>query len=145
LKVTVRSAQDLGGSSGGETIKPYVVLKVGDKEQKTKHAGKTHSPEWDETCRFSVNSDTRFLNCAVMDHKTLGKDKVLGEAEVELWNHLTPGGSSREIVVPLRSEGSLRLQLDFERGRQESLLSTTTSGGGSRFTSMRKSIAKERS
>lgn len=46
LKVTVCSGQDLPGASGGETIKPYVVLRIGDKEQKTKHAGKTTSPEW---------------------------------------------------------------------------------------------------
>lgn len=46
LKVTVISGRDLPGTSGGETIKPYVVLKAGDKEQKTKHAGKTTAPEW---------------------------------------------------------------------------------------------------
>jgi hypothetical protein len=26
--------------------KPYVILRVGDKEFKTKHVGKTASPEW---------------------------------------------------------------------------------------------------
>lgn len=122
----------------------------------------------DETCRFLINSDTKFLHCAVWDHKTLGKDKPLGEVDIDvcgflstsghymldhsnsiqIWNHLAPGGSSKEITAPLReSEGSVRLRLEFERGRQASLLSTATGGSpsASRFISMRKSITKERS
>lgn len=42
LRVTVLNAKDL---SGGET-KPYAVLRVGDKEVKTKYVAKTASPEW---------------------------------------------------------------------------------------------------
>ena len=44
LRVTVVDAKDL--SSGPDSIKPYVVVRVGEKESKTKHAGKTTSPEW---------------------------------------------------------------------------------------------------
>jgi C2 domain len=46
LKVTILGAKDLVGASVGDTVKPYVVVKVGDKEQKTKHTGKTVTPEW---------------------------------------------------------------------------------------------------
>lgn len=46
LKVTVLGAKDLVGASVGDSVKPYVVIKVGDKEQKTKHTGKTVTPEW---------------------------------------------------------------------------------------------------
>lgn len=42
----------------------------------------------DETCRFLVNSDTKHLTCAVWDHKTLGKDKMLGDALVDVCNFL---------------------------------------------------------
>lgn len=42
LRVTVLSAKDLAITDG----KPYCSLRVGDKEQKTKHEGKTGSPEW---------------------------------------------------------------------------------------------------
>lgn len=42
LRVIVKSAKDLSTSD----IKPYAVVRVGDKEQKTKHASKTAVPEW---------------------------------------------------------------------------------------------------
>jgi Ca2+-dependent lipid-binding protein len=42
LKVTVLDAKDF---NAGE-IKPYVVLRLGDKEFKTKHTSKTATPEW---------------------------------------------------------------------------------------------------
>lgn len=43
LKVAVLDAKDL---MGGLDVKPYAVLRIGEKEQKTKHAGKTVAPEW---------------------------------------------------------------------------------------------------
>jgi Ca2+-dependent lipid-binding protein len=42
LKVTVMNAKGLSAND----YKPYVILRVGDKEFKTKHVGKTASPEW---------------------------------------------------------------------------------------------------
>lgn len=46
LKVTVLGTKDLVGPLAGDSLKPYVVVKVGDKEQKTKHTAKTATPEW---------------------------------------------------------------------------------------------------
>lgn len=45
LRVGVMGAKDLPMNEG-DTPKPYVILKIGDKEQKTKHAGKTVAPDW---------------------------------------------------------------------------------------------------
>lgn len=45
LKVTVLAAKDLAVAPG-DSVKPYVSVKVGEKELKTKHAGKTTTPEW---------------------------------------------------------------------------------------------------
>jgi hypothetical protein len=42
LRVTMISAKDLSMTDA----KPYVVIRVGDKEIKTKHGNKTSSPEW---------------------------------------------------------------------------------------------------
>lgn len=42
LRVTMMSAKDLSTPDA----KPYAVLRVGDKEFKTKHGNKTSSPEW---------------------------------------------------------------------------------------------------
>jgi Ca2+-dependent lipid-binding protein len=42
LRVTVLDAKDLSP----QDAKPYATLRVGDKEFKTKHTGKTSAPEW---------------------------------------------------------------------------------------------------
>jgi Ca2+-dependent lipid-binding protein len=46
LKVAVLGAKDLVGAAVGDPVKAYVVVKVGEKEQKTKHTAKTTTPEW---------------------------------------------------------------------------------------------------
>lgn len=45
LRIIVVGAKDLAGGQG-DSIKPYVVVKLGDKELKTKHTPKTTTPEW---------------------------------------------------------------------------------------------------
>ena len=43
LSVLVLNAKDL---IGGSDVKPYAIVRLGDKEHKTKHVGKTVTPEW---------------------------------------------------------------------------------------------------
>lgn len=42
LRVTVIDAKDMTAND----VKPYVAIRVGDKERKTKHLHKTETPEW---------------------------------------------------------------------------------------------------
>jgi Ca2+-dependent lipid-binding protein len=97
LRVTVIDAKDLTQHD----VKPYVLMRVGDKEVKTK-AGKTETPEWhvaipdsapgetdvdairNESFNFSAGSLTQKIFLWVYDHKTLAKDKVLSEGEVDV-------------------------------------------------------------
>lgn len=98
LRVSVLEAKDL---TGGLDVKPYAVVRLGEKEFKTKHAGKTVAPEWyvrsrstcttltrcrcrNESFEFAVGPSTTRLHVLIFDHKTLGKDKSLGEAEVDV-------------------------------------------------------------
>jgi hypothetical protein len=46
LRVTVVSAKDLSIAQPGETIRPYAIVRLGEKEFKTRHASKTTTPEW---------------------------------------------------------------------------------------------------
>ncbi|KAH7918365.1 tricalbin, partial [Leucogyrophana mollusca] len=111
LRVTVLDAKDL--SSGD--IKPYVVLRVGDKEYKTKHVGKTSTPEWNEAFNFAASQYTPKIHVWIHDHKTLGKDKMLGEGEVDIWRHIQVGKtSSADVFSELREGGLLRLRLEFD-------------------------------
>jgi len=114
LRVVIMDAKDM---STGD-IKPYVVVRVGDKEQKTKHSHKTALPEWNESFTFAAAPTTQpKMHAWVYDHKTLGKDKLLGSAEIDLWRHLQPGQgvASAEVHAELREgQGRLRMRLEFD-------------------------------
>jgi len=133
----VLSAKDLSlGSGGGDIkeVKPYVVLRVAEKEHKTKHQAKSFAPEWNETFSFPVEPETPGLSIEVFDHKTFGKDRLVADGTVEIWSHVQPGGTTTaDVLVELRDgQGLLRLRLQFERsgnvvGRGASLSSLTDS------------------
>ncbi|KAF8845383.1 tricalbin [Paxillus ammoniavirescens] len=110
LRVVVLHAKDL--SSGD--VKPYAILRVGDREYKTKHGSKTSAPEWNETFIFAASAHTPKLYVWIHDHKTLGKDKMIAETEVDIWHHILPGQNSAEVSADLRGGGQLRLRLEFD-------------------------------
>jgi len=112
LKVAVMDAKGLT-----HDIKPYATVRVGDKEFKTKHVGKSDAPEWNESFSFAVSPLTPKVSVRVHDHKTLGKNKEVAEGEVEIWRHIKSDDiSSAEFQVQLRPNGTLRLRLEFEAG-----------------------------
>ncbi|ORY31245.1 C2 domain-containing protein [Naematelia encephala] len=82
LTITVVSAKDLKGDNG---LKPYVQLKLGGKTHKTGHV-KGVEADWNESFHFNVAPGTSVLGVAVLDHRTLGKDPEIGEAEVDVSN-----------------------------------------------------------
>ncbi|KAJ7275417.1 C2 domain-containing protein [Mycena haematopus] len=111
LRVTVLDAKDL---SSGDT-KPYATIRVGDKEFKTKPTHKTTTPEWNETFNFAAGSFTPKLHVWIHDHKTLGKDKLLGEGEIDIWRHIQPEGvSGADVSAELQGSGLIRLRLEFD-------------------------------
>ncbi|KAG9314629.1 C2 domain-containing protein [Chiua virens] len=111
LRVVVFNAK---GLSGGD-MKPYVTLRVGDREFKTKHGSKTSSPEWNESFIFAASVRTPRVYVWIHDHKTLGKDKLIAEGEVEIWNHILPGRTlMADVTLELRETGQLRLRLEFD-------------------------------
>ncbi|KIJ45255.1 hypothetical protein M422DRAFT_207610 [Sphaerobolus stellatus SS14] len=146
VKITVLAAKDLAAATPGDMVRPYVVIKVGDREFKTKYTGKTLTPEWDESSTFLVGPDSQ-LTAAVYDHKTIGKDRALGEATIDIWKHVSPAAPAQDVWTELRDgQGLLRLRFEFQRGRRSSNASTATkTGGTSRFTSLRKHTTKTES
>ncbi|KIJ68717.1 hypothetical protein HYDPIDRAFT_81596 [Hydnomerulius pinastri MD-312] len=111
LRVTVLSAKDL--SSGD--VKPYAVVRVGDKEHKTKHGSKTSAPEWNESFMFAASAYTPKIFLWIYDHKTLGKDKVIGEGEIDIWRHIQLGQApAADVYAELREGGQVRLRLEFD-------------------------------
>ncbi|EJD55637.1 tricalbin [Auricularia subglabra TFB-10046 SS5] len=136
LRVSVRGAKDL---SQDDDIKPYAVLKLGGKEHKTKHV-KGNNVEWEESFTFNANPDTKTLNVTILDYHTFGKDKLLGEADVEIWRHITPssGVAGADVTIELtEGHGLLQLRLEFERGLSAGRSASSASfdyGSASRFS-----------
>ncbi|KAG6910551.1 hypothetical protein DXG01_009501 [Tephrocybe rancida] len=126
LRVTVLGAKDL---STGET-KSYATIRVGDKEVKTKHVAKTATPEWNESFTFGAGPHTPKLFVWIHDHKTIGKDKDLGEGEVDIWRHIQPrGNTAADVTLELRQGGLLRLRLEFDGSTNPSGSGTSISSG----------------
>jgi len=97
LRVTVLDAKDLAVHDA----KSYTTLRLGDKEVKTKHTGKTDVPEWWAINNFSVLHNTQvmyrnesFIFAAsaltpkmyvwIHDHRTIGKDKEIADGEIDV-------------------------------------------------------------
>lgn len=111
LRVTVLDAKDLSSSDS----KPYATIRVGDKEYKTKPTHKTATPEWNETFNFAASSLTPKLYVWIHDHKTLGKDKLLGEGEIDIWRHVQPEGvTGADVSAELKGSGLIRVRLEFD-------------------------------
>ncbi|KAI0308025.1 tricalbin [Multifurca ochricompacta] len=112
LRVSALDAKDL---TGGPDVKPYAIVRIGEKEHKTKHAGKTIAPEWNERFDFPVGPSTTKLYVSIFDHKTLGKDRLLGEVEVDIWQHIQPvGNSAADVSAEIKNgQGVLKLRLTF--------------------------------
>ncbi|KAF8971456.1 C2 domain-containing protein [Flammula alnicola] len=138
LRVTVLDAKDLPH----QDVKPYATIRVGDKEYKTKHTGKTNCPEWNEsfTCAASVFTPKCFV--WIHDHKTLGKDKEIGEGEVDIWRHIKPQGvSAADVFIELRQGGLMRLRLEFDASANPNPNPTTSSAASVHSGERRSSFA----
>ncbi|CAG8761136.1 7114_t:CDS:2, partial [Acaulospora colombiana] len=93
LRVTVQNGKDLADSDGDQ-VRPYVVLSMGGKKQETKHVSKTNNADWEEAFTFQVGPETKTLHLEVMDNRTFGKDKSIGQTDIAIWDKLQPSGSN---------------------------------------------------
>ncbi|KAG8759648.1 hypothetical protein FRC11_001635 [Ceratobasidium sp. 423] len=119
LKVTLHRAKDLARIEKGDIAKPFVILRIGDKDHKSKHV-KSNTPEWNESFSFpNVLTNTRTLHVAIKDKRTFGKDPTLAKGTIDIWCYIqllsTPPILSAEVTAQLDDHsGTLQLRLDFE-------------------------------
>ena len=86
-----------------------------------------------ESFIFAASVRTPRIHVWIYDHKTLGKDKLIAEGEVDvrafenrrssrilmlslqIWNHILPGRNiTADVSLDLREAGQLRLRLEFD-------------------------------
>ncbi|KAF8604948.1 tricalbin [Ceratobasidium sp. AG-I] len=143
LKVTLHRVKDLGGIEEGDTAKPFAILKIGERDHKSKHV-KSNIPEWNETFVFpNTTTDIRTLNISIFDKKTFGKDPLLAEGEINIWRYIqplfTPPILSAEVTTPLDGNGgTLYARLEFEPMQSASLTRTMSNSGNSSFAASSK-------
>ncbi|CEL57601.1 putative protein PYUK71,03c OS=Schizosaccharomyces pombe (strain 972 / ATCC 24843) GN=SPAPYUK71.03c PE=1 SV=1 [Rhizoctonia solani AG-1 IB] len=136
LKVTLHRAKDLTGVEEGDVAKPFVILKIGDKDHKSKHV-KSNTPEWNESFTFpNTSTEIRTLHVTILDRKTFGKDPILAEGTIDIWRYIqplfTPPILSAEVTAELNDKsGVLQLRLEFEPAQNTLARTISTSGGSS--------------
>ncbi|CAE6512911.1 unnamed protein product [Rhizoctonia solani] len=142
LKVTLHRAKDLTGIEEGDIAKPFVILRIGDKDHKSKHV-KSNTPEWNESFSFpNTSTEIRSLHVAIMDKRTFGKDPILAEGSIDIWHYIqplfTPPILSAEVTTQLNdNSGTLQLRLEFEP-MQNTLARTISNSGGSSLAASQK-------
>ena len=101
LRVLVLDAKDL---IGGSDVKPYAIVRIGDKEHKTKHAGKTVSPEW------YVSLYARFFYLASF---ALGTRPLTSLLDPPLLNSMSPSSTTRPLAKINLWERPKSMQADY--------------------------------
>eukprot|EP01137_Pigoraptor_chileana_P015952 Opistho-2@72382 len=113
LKLTIARAEGLKACDVGGSSDPYCILVVDGKETpvKTKPVKKTLAPVWDAEFRFPLK-DARLLRFSVFDHDLVGKDDIIGVANLEAYA-LHASGGNYEKTLPLKPSGSLTVKIEF--------------------------------
>ncbi|KAG9088467.1 hypothetical protein FS749_002138 [Ceratobasidium sp. UAMH 11750] len=148
LKVTLHRARDLAGIEEGDTAKPFAILKIGDRDHKSKHV-KSNTPDWNESFVFpNTTTDIRTLHVSILDKRTFGKDPLLAEGNIDIWRYIqplfTPPILSAEVTAPLDNNGgTLQLRLEFEP-MQATLTRTISNSGGSSLATSTKIASPSR-
>lgn len=52
-----------------------------------------------ETFKFPLTSDAGKLSLSILEHKNIGKDRVIGTGEVDVWEHISPAQPVAELVT----------------------------------------------
>lgn len=116
LQVTVRRATNLVGKDrGGTSSDPYVVLKLGGQEQRTRTIKRNLNPVWEQRLDFrSSLADVlnQSLTVSVMDHDEITRDDSLGSVALPLRSQLE-FTNRRDLSLDLPTRGTLYLALEW--------------------------------
>lgn len=118
LRVLVRRASGLRGADrGGTSSDPYVVVKIGSQEQRTRTIVRDLNPVWAQTLEFRGSSLTDLLgqnlSLSVKDHDEISRDDHLGNLVLPL-RHQLEYADTKELSLDLPTQGTLHLQLQWQ-------------------------------
>lgn len=106
LTVTVLDVKDLA-----EECKAHVAVTIGSKTHKTGHSHKkAQALDWDEPLKFQIAAGDSTASVSLMEHKTLGKDRLIGSAEVDIWRHISAAAPAADVTAEVRPMTRLSFQ-----------------------------------
>ena len=116
LQVTVRRATNLVGKDrGGTSSDPYVVLKLGGQEQRTRTIKRNLNPVWEQRLDFRgslADVLNQSLTVSVMDHDEITRDDSLGSLALPLRSQLE-FTNRKDLSLDLPTRGTLYLALEW--------------------------------
>ena len=115
LRVLVRRASGLKGADrGGTSSDPYVVIKIGAQEQRTRIIKRDLNPVWEQTLEFRgslADLLAQTPSLSVKDHDAMSRDEHLGNLALPL--HQLEYADTKELALDLPTQGTLHLQLQW--------------------------------
>ena len=97
--MTVLDVKDLA-----EECKAHVAVTIGSKTHRTGHSHKkSQALDWDEKLQFQIAASDSTANVTLMEHKTLGKDRQIGSAELDIWRHISPAAPAADVTLEVSS------------------------------------------
>lgn len=116
LFVTVHSGKDMiVCDTFSRSSDPYVILRVGNKESRTKTIKKSLSPIWEERFQFNVRDlNQESVYVCVMD-QDIGKDEFMGSTTIRVADVVNALGSRLDQSWRLSDvdSGEVRLILEW--------------------------------
>ena len=114
--MTVRRATNLVGKDrGGTSSDPYVVLKLGGQEQRTRTIKRNLNPVWEQRLDFRgslADVLNQSLTVSVMDHDEITRDDSLGSLALPLRSQLE-FTNRKDLSLDLPTRGTLYLALEW--------------------------------
>ncbi|KAJ9455269.1 Synaptotagmin-4 [Diplonema papillatum] len=102
VRLTVVSARNLPSTDFGGGCDPYVRLRVGAQEFRTRALENTRCPTWNETFDFLVYNQEQWVVIEVLDHDFSVPDDLVGSVEHLPVNRIV---KRRMAEVPLMKDG----------------------------------------
>lgn len=88
--IQVIEAKNLASRDANGFSDPFVVVRLGKKEQRTKTIKKNLNPAWNESFNFNIkeksNKNKRYVEVTVWDWDMVGMNDFMGQIIIDLWN-----------------------------------------------------------
>ena len=102
LRLVVKSATDLPKLDRFSKVDPYCEMIFHEEKQSTTMIANNQNPEWNESFKWTLEVSpeaTEAIEILIMDHETLGKNRLVCKGSIPLASVIDKGSTSLDIAV----------------------------------------------